>query len=205
MMRKALIAKIESAPNPYYNIQLPYGSKGTVKAQWSPEEDFFLVRFPWPPFLLHPPPSYPQLTMTYKHGYGKWDAVKAEIANNWNFRFDWFVNSRTTIELQKRCDYLLKLIEKEVAEKTVDPEGHMANRPGPMARKAKPQVPPEKKEKKVAVKEDVMDLEEPTPADVRAHLNSFSSSFSFFFQAESLKRKAVAEIEGAPDAKKTKK
>jgi hypothetical protein len=29
------------------------------------------------------------------------------------FRFDWFIKSRTAIELQRRCNTIISLIEKE--------------------------------------------------------------------------------------------
>ena len=32
------------------------------------------------------------------------------------FRFDWFIKSRTAMELQRRCNTLIMLIEKEMNE-----------------------------------------------------------------------------------------
>jgi len=32
------------------------------------------------------------------------------------FRFDWFLKSRTATELQRRCNTLISLIEKEISE-----------------------------------------------------------------------------------------
>ena len=32
------------------------------------------------------------------------------------FRFDWFIRSRTAIELSRRCNVLIQLIEKEIGE-----------------------------------------------------------------------------------------
>jgi hypothetical protein len=32
------------------------------------------------------------------------------------FRFDWFIRSRTAMELQRRCNTLISLIEKEIQE-----------------------------------------------------------------------------------------
>ena len=45
--------------------------------------------------------------------YGEWDALKMEVRKAWQFRFDWFIKSRTTIELSKRCEVLMRMIEKE--------------------------------------------------------------------------------------------
>eukprot|EP00957_Ditylum_brightwellii_P177499 13519097-Ditylum_brightwellii.AAC.1 len=36
-----------------------------------------------------------------------------EICRAWQFRFDWFFKSRNAAELQKQCDVIIKLIEKE--------------------------------------------------------------------------------------------
>ena len=47
-------------------------------------------------------------------GRGNWDALKLEVRKAWNFRFDWYIKSRTPQELGRRCDTLVKLIEKEV-------------------------------------------------------------------------------------------
>ena len=56
------------------------------------------------------------LCMTNKLGYGEWEELKTEIRKNWMFRFDWFFKSRTPQELQRRCDTLIRLIEKENEE-----------------------------------------------------------------------------------------
>lgn len=54
--------------------------------------------------------------MTHKLGYGNWDELKAEIRKSWRFRFDWFFKSRTPQELARRCDTLIRLIERENEE-----------------------------------------------------------------------------------------
>mmetsp|Transcript_20954 Transcript_20954/g.25425 ORF Transcript_20954/g.25425 Transcript_20954/m.25425 type:complete len:92 (+) Transcript_20954:350-625(+) len=54
--------------------------------------------------------------MMNRLGYGAWDQLKQEIRKAWNFRFDWFFKSRTTAELQRRCDTLVRLVEKENEE-----------------------------------------------------------------------------------------
>lgn len=57
-----------------------------------------------------------QLCMVNEIGYGNWDELKEEFRNNHLFRFDWFVQSRTAHELGKRCDTLIRLVEKENQE-----------------------------------------------------------------------------------------
>lgn len=54
--------------------------------------------------------------MVHKLGYGNWDELKAVFRTSPLFRFDWFVKSRTTQELARRCDTLIRLVEKENQE-----------------------------------------------------------------------------------------
>lgn len=54
--------------------------------------------------------------MVHKLGYGNWDDLKAAFRSSPLFRFDWFVKSRTTQELARRCDTLIRLVEKENQE-----------------------------------------------------------------------------------------
>jgi len=57
-----------------------------------------------------------QICMIHKLGYGNWDELKAAFRTSSVFRFDWFVKSRTSQELARRCDTLIRLIEKENQE-----------------------------------------------------------------------------------------
>ena len=57
-----------------------------------------------------------QICMVNKLGYGNWDELKAAFRMSPQFRFDWFVKSRTATELARRCDALIRLIEKEIQE-----------------------------------------------------------------------------------------
>lgn len=53
------------------------------------------------------------LCTIHQLGYGAWDDLKAAIRKHWRFRFDWFFKSRTPQELARRCETLIRLIEKE--------------------------------------------------------------------------------------------
>jgi len=53
------------------------------------------------------------LYMMYKHGYGAAERIRLEIRRALHFRFDWYFKSRTAQEIQKRCDMLVKVVEKE--------------------------------------------------------------------------------------------
>jgi SWI/SNF-related matrix-associated actin-dependent regulator of chromatin subfamily A member 5 len=90
---KALNDKVGRTPNPWQTLTIAYGSnKGKA---FTEEEDRFLV------------------CMMQELGYGAWEQLKQEIRKTWLFRFDWFIKSRTPAELQRRCDTLVRLIEKE--------------------------------------------------------------------------------------------
>jgi len=92
----AIRAKLERSRNPWQDLKIQYGpAKGKA---YTEEEDRFLV------------------CAMHQLGYGAWDEIKAEIRASWRFRFDWFIKSRTPQELGRRCDTLIRLIEKENEE-----------------------------------------------------------------------------------------
>uniref|UniRef100_A0A7S2WC58 Uncharacterized protein n=2 Tax=Mucochytrium quahogii TaxID=96639 RepID=A0A7S2WC58_9STRA len=95
---EALDKKVSRTKNPWQSLTINYGSnKGKT---FTEEEDRFLV------------------CMMQRLGYGAWEQLKQEIRKAWNFRFDWFLKSRTASELQRRCDTLVRLIEKENEEES---------------------------------------------------------------------------------------
>lgn len=57
-----------------------------------------------------------QLCMVHKLGYGNWDELKTAFRMSPLFRFDWFVKSRSASELARRCDTLIRLVERENQE-----------------------------------------------------------------------------------------
>jgi len=87
--------KVKRHRRPLETLTLAYP---TAQRQYTVEEDRFL------------------LCTLQQVGYGQWDEVKAAVRRSWMFRFDWFLKSRSGVELQKRTDYLIKLIEKEEEE-----------------------------------------------------------------------------------------
>jgi SWI/SNF-related matrix-associated actin-dependent regulator of chromatin subfamily A member 5 len=91
-MAAMLASAVESCTNSWWQLELTYtGGKGRIYTQ---EEDQFI------------------LCMTHQIGYGNWDRLKQEIRRSWQFRFDWFLKSRTPQELSRRCDTLIKMLEK---------------------------------------------------------------------------------------------
>merc|ERR1712141_890555 len=99
LIRKALDAKIARYRAPFHQLRIAYGTnKGK---NYTEEEDRFLV------------------CMLHKLGFDKenvYEELRAEVRNAPQFRFDWFIKSRTAMELQRRCNTLITLIEKEMNE-----------------------------------------------------------------------------------------
>jgi SWI/SNF-related matrix-associated actin-dependent regulator of chromatin subfamily A member 5 len=78
-------------------MKINYGSTGRGRG-YQEEEDAFLV------------------CMMYRHGYGAAERIRMEIRRAWQFRFDWFFKSRSAQEIQKRCDLLVRVVERENEE-----------------------------------------------------------------------------------------
>lgn len=111
---KAIATKLSKCKNPWQDLKIQYGpSKGKA---YNEEEDRFLI------------------CMVHKLGYGAWEELKAEIRNSWRFRFDWFIKSRTPQELARRCDTLIRLIEKENEEEEKGKSSGKRRGPKPKAK-----------------------------------------------------------------------
>jgi SWI/SNF-related matrix-associated actin-dependent regulator of chromatin subfamily A member 5 len=98
-IKKALDAKMGRYKMPLQQLKIAYGSsKGK---NYTEEEDRFLI------------------CLLYKFGFDRenvYDELRYAIRAAPQFRFDWFIKSRTSIELQRRCNTLITLIEKENQE-----------------------------------------------------------------------------------------
>ncbi|KAF9605382.1 hypothetical protein IFM89_016959 [Coptis chinensis] len=93
---KAIGKKLDRYKNPWLELKIQYGqNKGKL---YNEECDRFM------------------LCMVHKLGYGNWEELKAAFRTSPLFRFDWFVKSRTTQELARRCDTLIRLVERENQE-----------------------------------------------------------------------------------------
>ena len=95
-MLKAVREKIAMYKNPWRELKLSYGPNKFKS--FTEEEDRFLLC------------SIPEV------GFGNWDELKAQVRQHWQFRFDWFIKSRTPKELGRRVETLISLIEKESAD-----------------------------------------------------------------------------------------
>lgn len=76
-------------------IKFNYGQNWKGYRAYTEEEDAFLLYCMW------------------KHGFGMAERIRMEIRRAWQFRFDWFFKSRNAQEIQKRCEAVVRLIEKE--------------------------------------------------------------------------------------------
>ncbi|CAA0814751.1 Putative chromatin-remodeling complex ATPase chain [Striga hermonthica] len=93
---KAIGKKLDRYKNPWLELKIQYGqNKGKL---YNEECDRFMI------------------CMVHKLGYGNWDELKAAFRTSPLFRFDWFVKSRTTQEIARRCDTLIRLVERENQE-----------------------------------------------------------------------------------------
>lgn len=98
-IKRALDAKMARYRAPFHQLRIAYGTnKGK---NYTEEEDRFLV------------------CMLHKLGFDKenvYDELRAAMRAAPQFRFDWFIKSRTAMELQRRCNTLITLIERENQE-----------------------------------------------------------------------------------------
>jgi len=93
-----LDSKFELYRNPWRELQIDSSCSHKSKL-FTNENDRFLI------------------CMTKTVGYGNWDQLKLRVRKSGHLRFDYLLRSRTTGELQRRVDSLLRLLEKEEEEK----------------------------------------------------------------------------------------
>ncbi|CAM6103212.1 unnamed protein product [Calypogeia fissa] len=93
---KSIGKKLDRYRNPWLELKIQYGqNKGKL---YTEDCDRFM------------------LCMVHSLGYGSWDELKAAFRMSPLFRFDWFVKSRSASELARRCDTLIRLVERENQE-----------------------------------------------------------------------------------------
>ncbi|XP_042050501.1 ISWI chromatin-remodeling complex ATPase CHR11 isoform X2 [Salvia splendens] len=113
---KAIGKKLDRYKNPWLELKILYGqNKGKL---YNEECDRFMI------------------CMVHKLGYGNWDELKAAFRTSPLFRFDWFIKSRTTQELARRCDTLIRLVERENQE--YDERERQARKEKKLAKNATP-------------------------------------------------------------------
>lgn len=121
-------SQISRYKDPFKQLKLSYGN--TKGKAFTAEEDAFL------------------LCMTHQIGYGNWEELKAEIRKSWQFRFDWYLKSRTPQELNRRVDILIRIIEKENEELSRSAKKSPAVAKRKSTSTPPPPPPPSKKQKR---------------------------------------------------------
>jgi len=101
-IQKIINKKVQGYSNPFEMLKIVYNSQQKV---YTEGEDRFII------------------CMLAQIGYGNWSELQREIRQAWEFRFDWFLKSRTMQELAKRTEYLLKQIEEEQETKSKSSKG----------------------------------------------------------------------------------
>ena len=101
-VKDALRTKVAMYAAPFYEMKINYShSKMALNKCWNDDEDRFMV------CLLD------KLDIDKDTVF---EEIKKHLRTAPQFRFDWFIKSRSTAEIMKRCQYLLNLIEKEYRE-----------------------------------------------------------------------------------------
>ncbi|XP_047126263.1 SWI/SNF-related matrix-associated actin-dependent regulator of chromatin subfamily A member 5 isoform X1 [Hydra vulgaris] len=136
-IKEAMEAKMARYKSPFHQLRIQYGTnKGK---NYTEEEDRFLV------------------CMIHKLGFEKenvYEELRQAVRNAPQFRFDWFIKSRTAVELQRRCNTLITLIEREnqeieEKEKREKKKGPKPGLPRGPSQKRKSETPVSKPAKKV--------------------------------------------------------
>lgn len=99
-LEEMLKKRVEACKMPQHQLKINYGT-GTAKGKgWSEDEDRFL------------------LIRLAKHGLvdDAYDRIRQDIGQSDLFRFDWFIRSRTPLELNRRCNTLVSLLQKDDAD-----------------------------------------------------------------------------------------
>jgi len=99
LIKRVLDTKMASYRAPFHQLKISYGnSKGK---HFTEDEDRFL------------------LCMLHLLGFDKenvYDELRVAVRSAPQFRFNWFHKGRTAIELQRRCNTLITLVEREYQE-----------------------------------------------------------------------------------------
>jgi SWI/SNF-related matrix-associated actin-dependent regulator of chromatin subfamily A member 5 len=90
--------KIARYENPWEDMPLSGNTQGKHGKLFTDEEDRIL------------------LCLVNQFGYGAWDRIKQEISEMEMFAFDYYLKSRTAVEIGRRCDVLMRICEKENVE-----------------------------------------------------------------------------------------
>ena len=99
-VEEALGDKVAGYEHPWRALKLDYKlSRGRAGREYTEEEDRFLA------------------CLVDDTGYGEWATATAEVRRAHQFRFDWFMKTRSEADLQRRTDDIIAIVEKENARR----------------------------------------------------------------------------------------
>jgi hypothetical protein len=85
----------------------------------------------------------------FRYGYGYWDLIRNDIRNCRELAFNWIARSRTSVDIQKRCDQLIVQFKKEFIPESLSSQPSLKDLPKePKAKEAKKKNPAKGKGKK---------------------------------------------------------
>ncbi|CAM6087102.1 unnamed protein product [Calypogeia fissa] len=93
---KSIGKKLARYQNPLVELEISYGQN--QEKPYSEEADRFM------------------LCMVHRLGYGNWAGLRAAIHGSPLFMFDWVTKGRSSSQLARRCDTLIRIVEKENQE-----------------------------------------------------------------------------------------
>eukprot|EP00357_Protocruzia_adherens_P031034 CAMPEP_0115046438 /NCGR_PEP_ID=MMETSP0216-20121206/48748_1 /TAXON_ID=223996 /ORGANISM="Protocruzia adherens, Strain Boccale" /LENGTH=1110 /DNA_ID=CAMNT_0002429517 /DNA_START=236 /DNA_END=3568 /DNA_ORIENTATION=+ len=93
---KYLDKKCKMYENPWEDLAVPYHLSKTKNPQYTEENDRYLI------------------CAVNDLGYGSWNQLRLKIRKDPRWNFDYLLNVRTSDELKRRVDSLVKLLEKEL-------------------------------------------------------------------------------------------
>jgi SWI/SNF-related matrix-associated actin-dependent regulator of chromatin subfamily A member 5 len=101
-MEIIIAEKVGKTVDPFRSLSIPYqlqtARAGSSNRGFTEDEDRFLV------------------CMLNVLGYGAWESLRSEIRRSEQFRFNWFIKSRSSEDLHRRSDALVRLLEREAGE-----------------------------------------------------------------------------------------
>ena len=92
----------------YENIKINF-PPGNHQSEFTYEDDQYLIY------------------VTNKYGYGNWDDIMKDLKTSEDLLFNYYLKSRNKAEIQKRVDYLVKLIERELGNLLPNNNGNNSN------------------------------------------------------------------------------
>nr|CEL64560.1 TPA: SWI2/SNF2 ISWI-like SANT [Neospora caninum Liverpool] len=98
-LEQVIVRRQQQCEVPWRRLLIPYGGAAKSRSIFTEQEDRWI------------------LNMTTLLGYGNWDKMRDLLLRDTQWRFDWFVRSRTASDVGKRAEALVRLLKKEEGER----------------------------------------------------------------------------------------